>query len=353
MKIAFITEYTEMGGGESNLLNLAQELNKTEDVAIFCSGKVKEEAQKIYIKTIDFTSSKRWVKFFPLIGINSRLKDLLGEFDIVHAYSVNILPLLIGVDRKIIWTTHGYWEKPFGLRARVINLLVDKVIAVSTDVEKICEFPSNKLTKIFLGVKLNNSKATLNQWKHNKIRIVSIGRFQKIKGQDILVKAANILTEKNPNLELKIIFVGDVNGNNPENIQFKELVVNLAKIYENNRLQFEFAGFQNDVSNYIDAANIVVIPSRYESFSMVAIEGLSRGRPILAPNIGGPIDIVTKEVGLFYAVGDTLAMAEAMNCLINNCNKYSEKNCTKIAELFSIEKQCDAHIKIYQELLSG
>jgi len=219
LRIALITEYPEIGGGESNLLNLAEELNKSIDVTLFCSGKVKHEAKKRNIETVEFTTNKRWIKFIPLISLNSKLKEQFSEFDIIHAYSVSILPLLININSKIIWTTHGYWEKPNGIKGKIINKIVEKVICVSQDVSKISNFSSLKKETIFLGTNFE-IKSIVNNKKFNKnnINLVCIGRFQKIKGQNLLIEALRKLSQQYADINFNLSIVGDVNGKDSADI---------------------------------------------------------------------------------------------------------------------------------------
>jgi len=352
MKIALLTEYTEIGGGESNLLNLAQELSKNNNVTIFCGGKVQDEAKKRDLKTINFKTTRRWIKFIPLFSFYGKLQQELDKFDIVHAYSVNVLPLLISLNSKVIWTTHGFWEKPNGLKARIIDKIVDKVICVSTDVYNIADFNITKKEIIFLGTNFELIK-TLDKTNIDKknIHLVCIGRFQKIKGQDLLIDALQIVANKYKNIIFNLSIVGDVNGDNTEDIEYKNNLYSQVEKNKYNNLIIKFEGFRSNVRHYILNSNIVVIPSRYESFSMVAIEAFSCAKPIIAPNVGGPKDIVnTRDIGVLFEAENIIDLADKIIYAINYNFDY-----TKIlerAKYFTIENQAKKHLNIYKELLN-
>jgi glycosyltransferase involved in cell wall biosynthesis len=354
MKIAFITEYTEIGGGESNLLNLAEELNKVNDVTIFCNGKVKIEANKRGIKTIDFKTWKRWIKFIPLISFKKSLIEQLNQFDIVHAYSLNVLPYLIGLKIKIVWTTHGYWEKPNGLRGKIIDKIVDKIVCVSTDVFNIADFKSSKKQTIFLGTNFKILKTAQDKvFEHTNVNLVCIGRFQKIKGQDILIDALEKLSKRYGEINFNLSIVGDVNGHNQEDIDYKKLLQDKVKNTDNTNLKIKFEGFQTDVRSYIENTDIVVIPSRYESFSMVAIEALSCGKPVIAPNIGGPKDIINSDkIGLLFEAGIIESLKNTIYKAIQSFENFDQQLAFQRAKFFSVENQAKNHLRIYEELVN-
>lgn len=54
---------------------------------------------------------------------------------------------------------------------------------------------------------------------------------------------------------------------------------------------------RGDLDNLFAAASLVVVPSRYEPFGMVALEAMRMGAPVLAAHVGGLVEIVTAESG--------------------------------------------------------
>lgn len=354
MKIALITEYTEIGGGESNLLNLAEELSKTNNVTIFCSGKIEIEAKKRNLETVYFRAGKRWVKFVPILCFKKSLIVQLNKFDIVHAYSLNVLPYLFGVKSKIVWTTHGYWERPNGFRSKIIDKIVDKVVCVSTDVYNIANFDIEKKQIVYLGTNFKISENLVDKRFDNRhINLVCVGRFQKIKGQDILIEALERLLMMQVNMKLNLFIVGDVNGNNQEDMNYKKSLFDKVNSIKNKNLNIEFLGFQRNVREFIEKADIVVIPSRYESFSMIAIEALSCGKPIIAPNIGGPKDIVNSdEVGLLFEAGNVKSLTQTIHKMIKNFESFDPQLALQRAKFFNIENQTKNHLALYEELLN-
>ncbi|GAB2590315.1 glycosyltransferase family 4 protein [Microlunatus antarcticus] len=79
----------------------------------------------------------------------------------------------------------------------------------------------------------------------------------------------------------------------------------------------EVVGEVPDPSPYLEAADVVVVPSdRPEPFGLVAIEALARARPVVASAGGGLVDIVTPEVdGWLFPPGDVAALAAVLRRL--------------------------------------
>jgi D-inositol-3-phosphate glycosyltransferase len=95
---------------------------------------------------------------------------------------------------------------------------------------------------------------------------------------------------------------------------------------------------QNALIDYYNAASIVVMPSRYESFGMVAIEALACGTPVIAANVGGLSIIIEDGVnGYLFPMNDFQALAKKIILLLKNqalCQKFRD-NARKSVVRFS------------------
>lgn len=355
LRIALITEYQRIGGGESNLLNLCEALAVHADVTVFCGGLVYEQARErgLSCRRIDI-EGKRWLRAFPLLSFPATLRRELRSYDVVHAYSLNVLPRLAMLGKPVVWTTHGYWERPNGWRARVIDLLVDRVVAVSTDVLSICRFSAGKARRIFLGTNFSAADSPVSRpFNPAAVRLVCVGRFQDIKGQDLLLAAVDRAARARPQARFTLELLGDVHGTLEADLAFRSLLQKLAANCASN-VDVRFAGFQRDVAGYLHASDICVIPSRYESFSMVAIEALACGKPVLAPAIGGPRDIVDRPaIGRLFEAGNALALERELLAMIDGFGDFSPAASRARAADFSVTVQADAHLALYRELVHG
>ena len=356
--IAFITEFANLGGGETNLFHLAKELGGEAEVTVFCpAGALQKILSENGIKVIGINRiHKGWIKGVPILLYDKTLIEQLLSFDVIHAYSLHVLPRLFWIRKRrpVVWTTHGYWEKIYGLRSFVISRIVTKTIAVSNHTA-LCLKPNLPQCEVVpLGVPLSDIPDSAEQKNsRNTITLCCIGRFQKIKGQDLLLEAAKIVADENKNMSIELILVGDAISGNREDLRFKRQVYAAAeKLRTIENLKIVFEGFRQNTSDYYQKSDFVVIPSQYESFSMVAIEALAHGKCVVAPNTGGPKDIVNSErVGVLFNPGDVQSLSGAITKMIVYCRSCVPSDCIARANDFSIQVQARRHLKIYKELI--
>ncbi len=118
----------------------------------------------------------------------------------------------------------------------------------------------------------------------NGKRLLFVGKLTEQKGVDVLLKAVAKVRPIFPDVSLRIV------GDGPEEQKLKKLAADL--------LISEVVTFTGKLSNIqamkeFDEALIVIIPSKYiESFGIVGIEAMSKGKVIIASNIGGLPELV-------------------------------------------------------------
>ena len=75
-------------------------------------------------------------------------------------------------------------------------------------------------------------------------------------------------------------------------------------------------GYREDVADLMAAADIFVLPSRFEGLPMSVIEAMLTGLPVVATNVRGPAEQVVPELtGLLVPPGDASALAAALGRL--------------------------------------
>jgi glycosyltransferase involved in cell wall biosynthesis len=116
---------------------------------------------------------------------------------------------------------------------------------------------------------------------------------------------------------------------------------NLEKKYTKNTV---FVGYKKGqkLVDWLSVSNVLVFPSRTDTFGLTIIEAMSCGIPVAAHNVMGPKDIITNGIDGF--LGENLKEC-ALRCLT-----ISKENCRKKAALFSWEKSIDAFIKNLAEI---
>ena len=117
--------------------------------------------------------------------------------------------------------------------------------------------------------------------------LLFVGRIQPLKGLDVAVQALAQLQAKNAQL----IVVGGASGS--EGNEELEKVMQLARsLGVHNNIRFVEPQAHHMLSTYYRAADVVVVPSRSESFGLVALEAAACGIPVVASAVGGLLTII-------------------------------------------------------------
>jgi D-inositol-3-phosphate glycosyltransferase len=153
--------------------------------------------------------------------------------------------------------------------------------------------------------------------------LLLVGRIEPLKGIESLIRAVALLADRRPAWRdgLTALIVGgsgegDRAAWNAEQRRLDALRRDLGVADE---VRFLGARLQEQLPLLYAAADVVTMPSHYESFGMAALEGLACGRPVVATAAGGPALIVEDGVsGLVVPPGDAAALAERVERLLTD-----------------------------------
>jgi len=142
--------------------------------------------------------------------------------------------------------------------------------------------------------------------------LLFVGRIQPLKGLDVAVQALAQLQAKNAQL----IVVGGASGS--EGNEEIEKVMQLARsLGVHNNIRFVEPQAHHMLSTYYRAADVVVVPSRSESFGLVALEAAACGIPVVASAVGGLLTIIDDgETGYLVPRRDPALFAENIDELL-------------------------------------
>lgn len=153
--------------------------------------------------------------------------------------------------------------------------------------------PSHKLTK-----------------ESSRLSLVNVGRLVPVKGQDVLLEALYRVRQQGYCIHLQII------GNGPLDNELKAHAqrLNLADCVE-------FLGPQSQdlVRQYLNEADLLIMPSRSESFGVAVIEAMAMELPVIASNAEAlPEVVVNHKTGLLFQTENPDSLAEAIIWMIQH-----------------------------------
>ena len=156
------------------------------------------------------------------------------------------------------------------------------------------------------------------------VRFLAIGDLIKLKGHANLIRAfaSAFANDKTQTLNATLRIAGD----GPELENLEKLINDLG--LEN---QVDLLGriSRERVVEQLDNADCLVLSSEFETFGVVLIEAMSRGKPVIATACGGPDSFVTKNVGELVPVGSVQALANALQDMAANLERYSAEEIRK------------------------
>ena len=150
--------------------------------------------------------------------------------------------------------------------------------------------------------------------------ILFVGRIEHLKGIDTLIRAIALLAHECPTWVQKmcVAIIGGDPGSN-ENAELERLKQMRTQLGLNDLVTFLGARDQDQLRYNYAAADFVVMPSRYESFGMVALEAMACGRPVIASEVGGLAYLVRDgETGFHVSEGDHVQLATAIAHLLQD-----------------------------------
>ena len=104
--------------------------------------------------------------------------------------------------------------------------------------------------------------------------------------------------------------------------------------------------------SYYQGCDCFVMPSRLESFSMVVLEAMACGKPIIATNCGGPRDLLCNECGILVPKQNPLALARAISRMSQKYGEYSQDIIRqRCLENYSHEVVGERLIDLYRHIL--
>jgi glycosyltransferase involved in cell wall biosynthesis len=203
----------------------------------------------------------------------------------------------------------------------------------------------NKSSIIPNGINLNDFIDNHFSEKCKNPYIVCIGRLEKEKGHDLLIKAMYNISKRHP--RWRLIIIGD--GRERHGLLRLTEELGLGEI-----ITFLGAVENKEALLYIKNSEFLVLPSRSESFGIVLIEAMAYRKAVVATSVGGVPEIVSDGInGFLIEPEDHNSLFEAISKLIqdNQLRKIlGEKGFNIIKNSYEWHTIAKKYMSIFQKI---
>jgi len=183
--------------------------------------------------------------------------------------------------------------------------------------------------------------------------ILMVAKLAKRKGHELLIGAVPHLLKKHP--DAQFVFVGgELDGEHHQ-----RYAANLRRQVELAGLigHVVWAGYQGNIPEVMAASDIIIHCSTYpDPFPGVVLQGMAVGKPVVAPNLGGPKEQIEHNVtGILIKPNCSISIAEALDELLSDQEKRNRLGLAashSIQTSFDFEHYFEKLASEYESLLS-
>lgn len=375
--ILFTSWYTGLGGGETDLLSLAEFLDPQEwtpHLLLPAEGvlaqKWREHGWAVHVipyrGASTFFIPSIWAKFPVVQKFKSLLK--LENIDLV-ASEYHTLPMIHSATKQLgiplMWTVHGWWFKPKFWQRDFFKTI--PIVARSQSIRdgflgEPAFINPDDVPVIYSGVDTErfrpNEDAIIRERFNLGVPqdtpiVAMVARFQPVKGHHVFQAMAQQVALQIPNAHF-VVAGEDTFGVTKDEVYRQEMLEN-AKSDPLLRKRLHYIGFRNDIESVLAAADVVVCASDFESYGKANIEAMATGTPVVSTNRGGPSEtVIHQKTGYLVAPNNPQALATHVIQLLRNPDErqqMGENGRQHVLDKFSAEGSANEYNSIFQELL--
>lgn len=292
-----------------------------------------------------------------------RLRELIARLqpDIVHSHLLraHLAVSLATCCRRapmIIMTEHQADPRWWALR--LLRMAARKATAVTAVSEAVRlhllahGFSSDRVLALPNGIDIETiaraepvSRGRLGLPEDARV-LLFVGRLTRQKGLDILLNAFSMVAAEAP--EAQLLVAGD--GEDRRELEDLAEWLGLGR-------RVHFLGRRDDVPGLLKAAEACVLPSRWEGLSLVLLEAMAAGRPIVATRVEGHQEVLTEgRTGLLVEPQSPDALASALRRLLADAPLAARLGAAardRVSREFTATAMTSRYVNLYDELLTG
>lgn len=340
MKVLFVDQTGQLGGGELSLLDVIRGTSHTAEVVLFTDGPFRKLLEEIPVPVHLLSAGtagevRREAGLSALLSAGPSFLRLRGElakisrnFDVIYANSQKaflVSALAKSGNQPLIWHLRDMLnaEHFSGMMRRVAvftgNRAADLVVANSkATLNSLMESGghSEKTTVIYNGIDsapfdVIDERAVQELRRElgldGKFVVGAFGRLSPWKGQHVLLDALPALPG------VHAVIVGDALFGEQDYVELLH-----SKVKQNGlEGRVHFLGFRRDTAALMRVVDVVAhTATSPEPFGRVIVEGMLATRPVIATRAGGALEILRdEETGLLVTPGDSESLRAAIGRL--------------------------------------
>lgn len=357
MKILHIITNTELGGAQRVCIDLCISAVKEGyivGVASMRGGYLWEQLPQ-EVKRYELKNMFKEIRPLSEIKVLSELHKVKKDFqpDIIHLHSskAGVLGrvLGLGMSKRIVYTVHGFDSIRLKYRIflpleKILQYFCGAIIAVSEYDQKnlFQEGIRKNISVIHNGIYFEDRirKEAIPCWyNENKKIVLTIARIAPPKKLEMFLKVAAFFKDSN----YIFVWIGGSQEDTIEEIKLK------YKVPENVVL----TGDIPEANRYIMFSDLFVLFSDFEGLPMTIIEAMSKGKAIIASNVGGISELVDSSNGVLIENKPEKA-AEAIHFILNDENRkelMEQNSLDKFKKYFTLDIMWNKYKEIYKKMM--
>ena len=357
MRILQVCSVTTFGGGERHVADLSRAL--------------ADRGHELYAATIPGSPLAAELSFLTdgrTLALSRRnylknLKSLNGfirahGIEIVHAhaardYHLAALAVRLASRGRLVLTRHVLFplrpiNKPL-LRSASRVIAVSQAVAESLRRNGVIE--SSKITVVHNGIDTDRFNQPGAHSGDSPVLVGTVGHLAPIKGQDIFVRAAALISASHPRVHFVVI--GE--DKSPQMVHRRSLENLVAELGLNGIVSMP--GWSDDMPRVLSSLTLFVSAARSEPFGLAIVEAMAAGLPIVATASEGALEIIEDGLtGKLVPSGDPEALAEAIKDLLDDpleCSRLGRNARLAARERYGLARMASDTERVYCEVLAG
>lgn len=241
-------------------------------------------------------------------------------------------------------------------KALALRIGASKVVCVSDGLRavavKALGLPSTRFTTIHNGVdtiRFAPGHASAQRLAlgvgDREFLALAVGNFRASKGYFVLLDAIALMRERG--VPVRLVILGEDDNALAAEFRGRRSALGLDR-------EVITLGFRDDVPELLRAADVYVLSSLDEGFSLSTVQAMATGLPLVATRCGGPEEIVRSEEGVLVEIGSAVALADGLTALAGDPARRARLGAAArraAVDRFSLDGMVVRYANLYREIV--